>query len=97
MYRLRYDPHVFRDLKKLDRSSQAKILKQIQKKLVHAPDDFGKPLRHELKGYWRLRVDDYRVIYEINRKTEEVTIWMVGQRKDDLVYLEFLKRMKGYA
>jgi mRNA interferase RelE/StbE len=31
---------------------------------------------------WRLRVGDYRVVYEINDKTKTVTVLRVGHRKD---------------
>jgi len=95
MYQLRYDPKVGDDLKKLDPPVRSKILKQIEKKLSLAPVEFGKPLRHSLKGFYRLRVGDYRVIYEIDEKAQMVTTWMVEKRKDDEVYIEFLKRLKS--
>jgi hypothetical protein len=32
-----------------------------------APQEYGTPLRKTLKGYWKLRVGDYRVVYKISR------------------------------
>lgn len=94
MYEIRYHPEVaHRDLKKLDPPVANKILKQIEKKLVSAPQEYGKPLRHALKGYWHLRVEEYRIIYEIDPRKTVVTIWLIDKRRDDEVYIEFLKRM----
>lgn len=48
-------------------SSEAKqrIRNSIESKLTLAPHQFGEPLRRTLKGYWKLRVGDYRVIYKL--------------------------------
>jgi len=29
------------------------------------PQQYGKPLRKTLKGYWKLRVGDYRIVFKI--------------------------------
>jgi mRNA interferase RelE/StbE len=42
-----------------------KIQSAIEEKLVTYPDLYGKPLRRSLKGYRKLRVGDYRVIFRI--------------------------------
>jgi len=34
-----------------------------------APEKYGVPLRKTLKGYWKLRVGDYRIIYKISSNT----------------------------
>lgn len=39
----------------------------------------------KLRGYqnlYRLRVGDYRVIFDINNEKNEITIWKVGHRKN---------------
>ena len=43
----------------------------------------AKPLDGELTGYYRLRIDRYRVIYTINEKIVTVVIVRVGQRDND--------------
>ncbi len=70
------------------------ILKDIRKKLSLGPKDYGKPLTGELKGYWRLRVKDYRVIYKIRDDIVEVIVVKVGPRRDEKVYKEMLLRIK---
>lgn len=36
----------------------------------------------EWEGYWRLRVGEFRVIYEIEDRTPQVTILRVGHRSE---------------
>lgn len=81
------------DFKKIDQADQKLIVKSIVKKLSNNPDVFGKPLTGLLKGFWRLRVDDYRVIYRIEKKQIIVQIVKIGIRRDSEVYEEMLKRI----
>ncbi len=46
------------------------------------PQRFGKPLRHELKGLWRYRVGDYRIICEIQEHILTVLVIDIDHRKD---------------
>ena len=45
------------DLKRIDKSYRFNIIKTIYKKLSIAPEKYGSPLRNELKGYWKLKVN----------------------------------------
>ena len=76
------------DIPKLSASWKIKIREAIEKKLVTHPDLYGKPLRRSLKGYHKLRVGDYRVIFRIEEKT--VKILIIGHRS--IVYKEINKR-----
>ncbi len=58
------------------------IRKAIEKKLTVDPINFGKPLRYSLKGYRRLRVGDYRVIYKIDEGKVIVIIVDIDLRRD---------------
>lgn len=58
------------------------IRKAIEKKLTIDPVSFGKPLRYTLKGYRRLRVGGYRVIYKIDDDKIIVIIIDIDHRKD---------------
>lgn len=60
-----------------------KIIKEaIEKKLTVDPIAFGKPLRYSLKGYRRLRVGDYRVIYRVDEGKVIVIVVDIDHRKD---------------
>lgn len=82
------------DFKPISYPDQRLILKDIRKKLSIDPKNYGKPLLGELKGYWRLRVKDYRVIYKIREDAVEVLIIKVGIRRDEEVYKRALHRLK---
>ncbi|MBD3331111.1 hypothetical protein GF354_06350 [Candidatus Peregrinibacteria bacterium] len=94
MYKVYYHKLVLKeDFKNLSISDQRKIVKAIRKKLSKDPEAFGKPLKKELKGYYRLRVGFYRIIYRIEKKKVVVYIIKIGLRKDLKVYLESAKRL----
>ena len=82
------------DFKSISHPDQKIILKDIRKKLGLDPKAYGEPLARELKGYWRLRVKDYRVIYRIKEDAVEVLIIKVGIRRDEEVYRKALPRLK---
>lgn len=82
------------DFRFISPSDQRLILKAIRKKLTVDPENYGKPLTGELKGYWRLRIGDYRAIYKIQADRVEVLVIKVGIRKDERVYRELFYRLK---
>lgn len=82
------------DFKSIGFPDQKTILKDIRKKLSLDPKSYGEPLRGKLKGYWRLRVTDYRVIYKIREEIIEVLVIKVGIRRDEEVYKKVLYRLK---
>ncbi len=55
-----------------------KIKNSIERKLSTEPDVFGKPLRCNVRGYWSLRVGEYRVIYRIHQS--DVFILVIEHR-----------------
>ena len=76
-----YHPDVSRkDLPKISQDIREKIRKAIEVKLRAAPEEFGEPLRRTLKGYWKLRVGDWRVIYKVDGKT--VVVLRIGHRRE---------------
>jgi mRNA interferase RelE/StbE len=79
-----YDP-VYRtevleeDLPEIPRNLQKRILSAIERRLMTEPVRYGTRLRRSLSSLWKLRVGDYRVVYEIRERT--VRIWTVAHRK----------------
>lgn len=89
-YTLRYHRLVNDDLERIDFLWCKRISAAIAEKLVIQPELFGKPLRHSLKGCRSLRVEDYRVIYRIERSL--IKILIIGHRSD--VYRRAEKRVE---
>jgi mRNA interferase RelE/StbE len=84
------------DFKGIDRPDQQKIIKSIRKKLAIEPEKYGKPLKGDLSGLWKLRAGQYRVIYEVKKEKVLVYVVKVGFRRDEEVYREILKRLKQF-
>ena len=79
---------VAKDIPALPKRERTRIRKAMKEKLTTRPEIFGKPLRRSLKGYRKLRIGDYRVIFRIEQKT--VKIFAVGHRS--VIYVDYEKR-----
>jgi mRNA interferase RelE/StbE len=80
-FRLRYHPAVLADdITALNARLKKRIRKAIETRLASAPHQYGEPLRKTLKGYWKLRVGDYRVVFKIVK--DEVWILGIIHRRD---------------
>ena len=78
---LRYHPDVKAiDLPLLDDRMKTRIKNAIETRLATAPHQYGEPLRKTLRGYWKLRVGDFRVVYKIEGE-EAVLILAIIHRK----------------
>lgn len=83
MYTIFYDlASKQKDYDKIPPAMRQIIKKAIEKKLTVDPINFGKPLKYSLKGYRRLRVGDYRVIYKVDEGKVIVIIVEIDHRKD---------------
>ena len=78
------------DIPKIPKKWKEKVRRSVETRLTSHPDLYGKPLRRSLKGYRKLRVGDYRVIFKI--KGNMVTILLIQHRS--VVYKEINKRNK---
>jgi mRNA interferase RelE/StbE len=86
-----YHPDVKkRDIPAIDGNMQQRLRKAIETRLMVAPQDYGEPLRKTLKGYWKLRVGDYRIVFRIDGK--EILILGICHRKAVYPLMESRKR-----
>ncbi len=82
-YKIHYTDEVARKhIPDLPATAKIMIKCAIEERLTVDPIGFGKPLRYSLKGYRRLRVSDYRVVYRIEPETRTVAIVAIKHRKD---------------
>ncbi|OGZ18380.1 MAG: hypothetical protein A2V72_02095 [Candidatus Nealsonbacteria bacterium RBG_13_37_56] len=72
------------DLEKLS----GEVRERVFNKIVWLKNNFGQivslPLSNEWRGFFKLRVGDWRVIYDIDNKLKEITIHRIDKR--DKVY-----------
>jgi len=65
-FRLKYHPDVKgADLPRINVKMRERIRRAIESRLMTALQEYGLPLRKNLRGYWKLRVGDYRVVFKI--------------------------------
>lgn len=89
MYKVNFRPEVItEDLNMLPNNIRQRIMQAVEKRLATEPVKYGMRLAKSLKGLWKLRCGDYRIVYEIEEKI--ITIWAVKHRKD--VYAEVEQR-----
>jgi len=81
MYKLFIDDRVVKDLRKIDKTWQTKIIANIKTKLVKDPY-LGKKLVGDLSPYYRYRVGDYRVLYEIVESKVLIIVVKIKHRKN---------------
>jgi mRNA interferase RelE/StbE len=94
LFELRYHPAVkASDIPRLDQKARERIRKALEERLMTAPHEYGLPLRKNLKGYWKLRVGDYRVVFKI--ADSEVFILCIRHRKN--VYEVMGERISKHA
>ena len=89
-FELRYHPTVAdEDIPRIPQNLHRRIAGAIESRLTHAPQQYGAPLRKSLRGYWKLRVGDYRVVY----KVEENEVWILAIRHRKTVYEDIVQRL----
>ncbi len=77
------------DLPKIDAKNKSMVKRAIEERLTTKPEVYGKPLQRTLKGYWKLRVGEYRVIFKIFGN--ELRIYGIIHRKK--AYQDIGKRL----
>ncbi|MCD6088121.1 type II toxin-antitoxin system RelE/ParE family toxin [Candidatus Bathyarchaeota archaeon] len=61
------------------------MIKNRLRELEESPEEKGQHLRHS--SFYRLRIGDYRAIYEINQEERKVIVLFIGHRRT--VYDDF--------
>ena len=78
------------DIPSINKDILQRIKIAIELRLMNSPEQYGKPLRKTLKGFWKLRIGDYRVVYKVIKK--EICIYAIAHRSK--VYQLADKRIK---
>lgn len=79
-------PKAAKALQKLDDKDKARIKKALIE-FAGDPYEVGEPLHPS--DFWKIRIGDYRIIYEIDKAKKAVVVLFVGHRRN--VYDEFSK------
>jgi mRNA interferase RelE/StbE len=84
VWRVEFDRDAARDLRKLGAQTQSLILRYLRERIATDKDPrrFGHALTGDLKGLWRYRVGDYRIVASIEDDRFIVLVVTVGHRRE---------------
>ncbi len=88
-YKVHYHSLITKDIGGIPNNMRGRIRLAIEERLQIDPINYGLPLRKSLHGFYKMRVGDYRVIYQVVK--DDIDILIIGHRKD--VYPKLLKRL----
>ena len=58
-------------------------VQEVFDRLIRWPNVSGtKPLRAALKGAWRVRSGDWRVLFTVDEQTRRITVFRIANRRD---------------
>lgn len=82
IYKIEIKKSVLKTLRRLDRQTLDKIKIAIDK-LAHDPRPFGYKKLVDEEGLFRIRVGNYRIIYEIHDQILLIMVLRVAKRNED--------------
>lgn len=81
-YSVEFRPKAIADLERLDQVLRERIVSKIRWLVENFDNITPQPLTGELKGLFKLRVGDYRVIYSVSPAPRIITIHLIGHRRE---------------
>lgn len=83
-WRVEFHPAAVRDLRKLGSDAERRILRYLRERIAGSNDPrlLGHALTGDLKGLWRYRVGDYRLIAQIEDDRLVVLVVALGHRRE---------------
>ena len=70
-----------KDLKQLSESDRKRVIKSLLAFKADSKNLDIKKLSHS-KNYYRIRNGNYRIVYEINKRNDEIKIFRIRHRKE---------------
>jgi len=81
-YSVSFEPESVDDLDKISQVVRMRILKKIQWLGANLEKISPLPLTGQWSGFYKLRVGDYRVIYEFDIENQLIFITKIGHRRE---------------
>ncbi|MBD2167103.1 type II toxin-antitoxin system RelE/ParE family toxin [Calothrix membranacea FACHB-236] len=81
-YLVEYEPEALADLEKLTKAVCERIVNKINWLAENFDQITPQPLTADLSGFYKLRIGDYRVIYEFDSEKKTIFIDRVGHRRE---------------
>jgi len=82
MFEVRVTDEAQTEFESLPMTMQPRI-QELFLRLIHWPEVSGiKPLRGELKGSYRIRSGDWRVLFRVDQPAKQITVFRIANRRD---------------
>ena len=83
-WKIEFDPAALKELKKLDKFVEKRILKFLRERVekLDDPRQVGARLQGALSGFWKYRVGDYRLICSLEDDRLVVLALRIGHRRE---------------
>jgi mRNA interferase RelE/StbE len=82
VYRIRILKAAARELERLDKSFARRVAERINWLAANLDDIRPRPFTGDLAGFYKFRIGDYRIIYEILHDEQVIVIHEIGHRRD---------------
>jgi mRNA interferase RelE/StbE len=84
IWKVEFDNRARKELRKADPQTQVRILKWMRETLATNKDPrrTGTSLKGRMKGLWRYRLGDYRIICQIQDENSLILVVRIGHRRD---------------
>lgn len=82
MYHIRILDAATRELERLDRTLAARIVERVRWLAKHVDSLPPEPLGGGFAGFYKLRVGDYRVLYQMLHDEGTIVIHAIGHRRE---------------
>lgn len=93
-WEIRFSKEAVRSLRKLDKKIATAVRNELEEiGKLDDPRSRGKWLKHDLRGLWRYRVGDYRIVCDI--VDEKIVVLVLDVEHRSAVYKSRKKRTRG--
>ena len=82
MYRVQFAQEAERDLQRLDPQVRMRILTRLDWLSEHAEQVQHRPLTGPLAGLFKLRLGDFRILYDVFNNDRIIFVHAIGHRRD---------------
>ena len=82
MYDVEFLPEAAEDLAQLDKAIAQRVLRKLRWLAENLDSLRPEPLSGSFLGLMKLRVGDYRIIYQVDHERNALTIYLVGHRRE---------------
>ncbi len=82
MYHIRILQAATRDLGRLDKPVARRIAERVDWLAAHLNDIRPEPFTGDLSGFYKFRIGDYRIVYEILRDENIIIIHQIEHRRE---------------